>query len=340
LHFPAVLRDSRKTELIQRMPGRAVVLMPVRDDWQSAVELIRRIDQSIDPAQWDLEILLVDDGSIQTYEPAAFVSAFSAVRSIRILRLRRNLGHQRAIAIGLVHIHQTNDRNGVVVMDADGEDTPEGLALLLDTFTKTGGIEAVFAERVRRSESLSFQFFYQVYRFVHRGLTGITVRVGNFSILPPRHLETLVVLPELWNHYAAAVFRSRLPIGMIPIPRGHRIAGKSKMNFVALVMHGLSAVSVFGDTVGVRLLIGSLLGSLLAGLGIIAVVFIRFFTDLAIPGWATYAIGVLAVVMIQMLTIAASFTFFTLSSRANPGFLPLRDCSIFVAESVDVYCRE
>lgn len=339
LHQVCLLRDSRKTKLMQNLPGRGVVLMPVRDDWPSASELIRQIDRAIDPSRWRLEITLVDDGSVQQHDPAAFASRFSAIRKIRVLRLRRNVGHQRALAIGLVQVQQEGNCDAVAVMDADGEDTPEGLSDLLDAFSRAEGREAIFAKRVRRSESAAFQLFYHLYRLVHLWLTGISVRVGNFSVLPARYLETLVVLPELWNHYAAAVFRSRLPIAMVPIPRGRRIAGKSKMNFVALVMHGLSAVSVFGDTVGVRLLIGSLAGSLLAGLGIVAVLSIRFFTDLAIPGWATYAIGTLAVIMLQMLTIAASFTFFTLSSRASPGFLPLRDCLIFVAESVDVYCE-
>jgi hypothetical protein len=314
--------------------------MPVRDDWRSAAELIRRMDPAVDSSRWRMEIVLVDDGSIQKCDPASFASAFSAVRAIRVLRLRRNVGHQRAIAIGLVHIDQTGPGDAVVVMDADGEDTAEGFTGLLDAFAQTDGARAIFAERTRRSESLAFQLFYHLYRFMHRGLTGISVRVGNFSILPPRYLETIVVLPELWNHYAAAVFRSRLPLTMIPIPRGKRIDGSSKMNFVALVTHGLSAISVFGDTVGVRLLMGSLAGSLVAGLGIVGVAVIRLFTSLAIPGWATYAVGMLAIIMIQMLAIAASFTFYMLSSRANIGFVPLRDCSIFVAECQDIYCHE
>ncbi len=107
------------------------------------------------------------------------------------------MGHQRAIAIGLVHVRQTGGGDGVVVMDADGEDTPTGLVELLNAFSRTGGTGAIFAERVRRQESLPFQLFYQVYRFVHRGLTGVSVRVGNFSILPERYLESLVVAPEL-----------------------------------------------------------------------------------------------------------------------------------------------
>lgn len=112
------------------------------------------------------------------------------------------------------------------------------------------------------------------------------------------------------------------------------------MNFVALVSHGLSAVSVFGDIVGVRLLIGSLAGSLLACLGMVVVGIIRIFTSQAIPGWATYATGALAIIAIQLITIATSFTFFILSNRTNLGFVPLRDYSLFVEEVADVYTHE
>src|SRR5262249_7603317 len=108
-------------------------------------------------------------------------------------------------------------------------------------------------------------------------------------------LDTLSVMPELWNHYAAAVFRSKLPLKTVPIPRGHRTSGTTQMNFVALVYHGLSAISVFGDIVGVRLLLGSLVGALLAGLAIFAIIAVRFMTDWAIPGWATYSVGLLAI---------------------------------------------
>ena len=321
-------------------PLRVTVLMPLRDDWSSAAELIRRLGKAISSDTCAMEIILVDDGSVQAHDPDNFQSPGPVVRAIRILRLRRNLGHQRAIAIGLVHVRQTTSCDAVVVMDADGEDTPEGVAELLNAYSGAHGAKAVFAERSRRSESLVFRLFYRLYKILHRGLTGIGVRVGNFSILPASYLNTLVVMSELWNHYAAAVFRSNLPFTMIPIPRGTRIAGTSRMNFVALVSHGLSAISVFGDIVGVRLLIGALAGSLLAGLGMVLVAMIRLFTNWAIPGWATYATGTLAIIAIQMITIATSFTFFVLSNRTNLGFVPVRDYLLFVEEAVDIYSHE
>jgi polyisoprenyl-phosphate glycosyltransferase len=322
------------------MQLRLIVLMPLRDDWPSAAELIRRLDKAIPSSVYSIEIFLVDDGSLQRCNRGDFHGDFSVVQAVRILRLRRNLGHQRAIAVGLAYIQKNVNCDAVLVMDSDGEDTPDGVVGLLQAYSNTRGASAIFAMRSRRSESLVFRFFYQIYRISHHGLTGISVRVGNFSILPSEYLNTLVVMSELWNHYAAAVFRSRLPFTMIPIPRGTRIAGTSRMNFAALVSHGLSAISVFGDIVGVRLLISSLVGSLLAALGIILVVIIRLFTHQAIPGWATYATGTLAIIMIQFITIATSFTFFMLSSRTNLGFVPLRDYPLFVEEVVDINNHE
>jgi glycosyltransferase involved in cell wall biosynthesis len=311
--------------------------MPVRDDWQAAATLIRLVDKSLSRSTDAIEILLVDDGSLHRFDPTELARGFNAVRSIQVLRLRRNLGHQRAIAIGLAYIHKMVACDGVLVMDADGEDTPEGVVRLLEVFSSHGGEQAIFAERRRRSESWVFRSFYFIYRVLHRGLTGISVRVGNFSVLPSEYLDTLVVMNELWNHYAASVFRSKMPFVLVPIPRGHRIAGNSKMNFVALVAHGLSAISVFGEITGVRVLIASLGGSALACVGILAAVLVRLLTNRAIPGWATYATGTLAIIMMQFITIAASFTFFMLSNRTNSGFLPARDYALFVAEIRSVY---
>ncbi len=253
------------------LPLRLVILMPVRDDWASASELIRTLNEALSAISCLANIVMIDDGSVHRHDAGDFQDHFLAIQAIRILRLRRNLGHQRAIAVGIAYIQETLSCDAVLVMDSDGEDTPVGAVDLLSAFSAAQGAKAIFAERSRRSESLAFRVFYHCYRLLHKVLTGISVRVGNFSILPSEYLSTLVAMSELWNHYAAAVFRSKLPYTMIPIPRGTRIAGKSRMNFVDLISHGLSAISVFGDIVGVRLLIGSLTGSILAGLGIVLV---------------------------------------------------------------------
>jgi polyisoprenyl-phosphate glycosyltransferase len=329
-----------ETSALPRSQLRVLIVMPVHDDWTSAAELVQRIDKCVPPLEFHIEIILIDDGSALRWERSMFRPSFSVVRKIQILRLHLNVGHQRAIAIGLMHAKQINNCDAIVVMDADGEDTAEGVLQLLRAYSNKGGAIAIFAERSRRLESPVFRLFYLCYKIMHRCLTGVSIRVGNFSVLPAQYLGSLSIMSELWNHYAAAVFRSKLPFNTIPIPRGPRIGGTSQMNFVGLVSHGLSAMSVFGDVVGVRVLVLSLIGSLLTGIGIFAVITTRVFTNWAIPGWATYATGLLVIILFQLITIAASFTFVVLLNRTNFNFLPFRDHAPFIAEIIDLYSHE
>ncbi len=308
--------------------------MPVYNDWAAVAHLLPLLHLALPcPAR----VLLVDDASPEPRDQP-IPPQLSRVASVSILRLRRNLGHQRAIAIGLVYIYQNwRDIDAVLVMDADGEDRPQDLPALLGRFAAEDGRKVVFAARAKRLESAGFRFFYRLYRLLHKALTGVSVRVGNFSVLPPQALSTLVVVSELWNHYAAAVFRARIPHTSIPLARGKRLAGRSRMNFVSLLVHGLGAISVFSDIVGARLLAltagAILLTVVLAGI----VAGIRLFTDLAVPGWATYVTGMLVIVLAQALIVSLALVFIIVSGRAAPSFLPLRDAAYFIdrVEQVD-----
>ena len=122
-------------------PLHVVVLMPVRDDWVSAAELIRSLDRAVSAGESNvrLDVLMVDDGSVESWLSMQFDSLFRAVRTVQVLRLQRNLGHQRAIAVGLVHIEDNMACDAVIVMDADGEDTPAGVLQLIRAFLRGGG---------------------------------------------------------------------------------------------------------------------------------------------------------------------------------------------------------
>ncbi|MBL8799292.1 MAG: glycosyl transferase, partial [Planctomycetia bacterium] len=174
---------------------------------------------------------------------------------------------------------------------------------------------------------------------LHQLLTGQGINVGNFSILPFESVDRLVAVTELWNHYPSAVFKARLPFEAIPTRRARRLAGQPRMNFVGLVIHGLSAIAAYGDVVGVRLLLASLLVIFLALAGLLAVVLVRFTTDLAIPGWATNAFGLLLIILFQAIASSVMFIFIILSNRQGANFLPVRDYSYFVLKTRRLACQ-
>ena len=307
-----------------------IVLMPVYNDWHAASLLLADLDRVLAEARLSAHVVLVDDGSTVPPTSLESVGTFRAIARADILGLRRNLGHQRAIAIALAWVAENVAPGPVVVMDGDGEDAPSDVPRLLARSRETGGHAVVFAERIRRSEGLVFKAFYHLYRIWHLWLTGIPVRVGNFSLIPASQLRRLVVVSELWNHYAAAVFKARLPREFVPTVRAHRLSGKSQMNFVALVGHGLSALSVHAEIIGVRLLMLSLTIVTVTVVLLVAVVAIRLGTTLAIPGWATTAFGILLVLLFQATAFAGAFVFLVLHARSQPTFIPLRDYVYFV----------
>lgn len=318
---------------------RLVFCIPVFNDWESAELLLERLGEVSRCAGWEAGVLLVDDGS-PVDRPAFGSTRLGPLRWVRVLQLRRNVGHQRAIALGLTHLQVQGGCDAVVVMDGDGEDRPADVPALVAEYNKRGGRVIVFAKRRRRTEGLVFLIGYRLYKGVHRLLTGRAVEVGNFSIIPAPILEQLVGVGEIWNHYAAAVYKARLPFAKVPIDRGLRLAGRSRMNFVNLVVHGLSAVSVFAEEIGTRLLLGccGMMAATVAGL--FAVLAVRLGTDWAIPGWATTAFGLLLVILSNTILLSIAFLILILQSRTSLTFIPLRDYHYFIHRVEQVYPNE
>jgi glycosyltransferase involved in cell wall biosynthesis len=289
-----------------------LILLPLYNDWAAAAQLLDRI--RLEKIQ--AEILIVNDGSS---EPRPDEPAFrhdDLLTRIHVLHLRRNIGHQRAIATALVYAYQNLACKYILIMDCDGEDRPEDIRRLLNAASAS---TVVFASRMRRSESLVFRAFYFSYRVLHRLATGIAVRVGNFSVLPFSALDPLVVSPDLWNHYAAAVFRTTLPRLNVPCVRGRRFAGRSKMNFISLVVHGISALSVFADIISARVLC-------LIGLAILVCL-----AAIGLQGRTTVVTAFILILLLQLVILALGFCFLIASGRSQNAFLPLRDCPYFVS---------
>ena len=102
------------------------------------------------------------------------------------------------------------------------------------------------------------------------------------------------------------------------------------MNFVSLLIHGISAMSVFSDQVSARLLTAAV-GFAVLAMGLIGVTAgIRLFTDLAIPGWATFTVGLLLLLVVQLLSFATLFAFLIASRRSSLNFLLTRDAPYFI----------
>lgn len=270
-----------------------VVITPIFEDRDVSSRLFVELAESRGRG---LYIVAVDDGSVrEPIEPAALAAAGA---SGAILRLKRNVGHQRAIAIGLGYVNDVMpDAERVVIMDSDGEDMPSTIADLLAALERDD-VDVAVAQRRTRVETLRFRAFYAIYKRIFGLLTGRSISFGNFMAMKPAAARRLAAMQEVWTHVAASVLGSKLRIALCPLDRGPRFAGRSKMNFVGLVLHGFKALMVYAEDVLVRVGLMCVLVSALSVLAAAVAVALKL-SGYATPGWLSMALGVLFLVFLQ-----------------------------------------
>lgn len=311
------------------------LVTPVYNDWESLFILLDQLAAAAAQTDIVFDVLAVNDGSDQALEPfVRLPESRSSLRRVEVVHLLTNLGHQRAIAVGLAEAQRRGGSDAILIMDADGEDRPEDALRLIEAHRAQPN-HIIAAQRTKRSERWGFRFFYMIYKLVFHMLVGQVIDFGNFCLIPAAQLKRLVYRAAIWNNLPAAIIRSRLPLLRLQTWRGTRYAGQSRMNLVSLMIHGLSAISVYSDAIFVRtLLISSVIGLLALG-GIASVVMIRLFTDLAIPGWATGATGTLVLILFQAVLFSAGATLLALNGRSADYHMPAREALHFI-DSIQV----
>lgn len=294
---------------------KIICLTPVYNDWDSFKILIQKIENIYfsDIKALNLQIIAINDGSSEDFTEFNFTKV-----PFSIINLKKNVGHQRAIAIGLQYINdQFTDFDYVVVLDSDGEDKPEDIISLIEKCNKLNNRKIIFAQRKKRQESLLFKTGYFIYKQVFYLLTKQKINFGNFSCIPSTLLKKVVIQENLWNHYSGSIIQSKIPFDKVLLDRGKRYAGESKMNFTNLILHGLSSISVYFDIISVRILKFSLIGILICFLSVFTVLYFKFFTNLSVPGWASNLILIIFSIILQLFLITLIVLLMQLSSRKN-----------------------
>jgi hypothetical protein len=287
-----------------------VVVTPVYEDAESLSHLLPALARSLGAG---VKVVVVDDGSV--HRPVSGSALAEAGVDGVVLRLRRNVGHQRAIAVGLNYVNACLPAAGdVVVLDSDGEDPPESIPTLLAALGP--GQDVVVAQRRNRVDGLRFRLFYLAYKFLFQLLTGRAISFGNFMAVRAAALPRLAAMQEVWIHVAGCILLSRLRISLCPIDRGVRYSGTSRMNFVSLVLHGFRALMVFGEDVLVRVGIACTLVATLSIVGGIAAMVLKLL-GIATPGWFSVAIGILFLVFLQTGTLTLVTLMLTGIVRGN-----------------------
>ena len=261
------------------------ILIPVYNDWKSVFKLLEKINSEVLALEVEFSVVIVNDAS--TEKKPEFSIDLGNLKSIQVINMKENRGHARCIAAGLKYLINDGDFDYIVTLDGDGEDRPEELNLLF-TKAKENFDKVVVAERIKRSEGFLFRFFYIIHVYLTFIFTGKLIKFGNYTFLPKTFVIEAVNEPALWNSFAGTITKLAKKKVTISSIRGNRYFGFSKMNFINLLRHSLSMMSVFKKTLLVRsiffliiylfLIVGSL--SVITLLPIIGVIVMMIFVNI------------------------------------------------------------
>ena len=225
------------------------ILIPIFNDWQSVFKLLNEINNLSLYSEFQLSIIILNDAS--NFDRPNIKKSFENIQSLKILNMKQNQGHARCIATGLKYIFEKDDFDFAIPMDGDGEDRPEEIKIFLDQIKKTNE-KPIVGERIKRSESLFFKICYQLHKLITLVFTGKSIKFGNYTCLPKSTVEKMIKEKSTWNSFSGSLKKIENDLISIPSIRGSRYFGPSKMNFMNLIKHSLSIMSVFRKTFLIR----------------------------------------------------------------------------------------
>ena len=225
------------------------ILIPVYNDWQSVFKLLENINSEVSALDDEFSVIIINDTSSESRPE--FSLNLDHLRSVQIINMRENKGHARCNAAGLKYINEKEGFDYIIPMDGDGEDRPEELSLLIEKIKEYPNT-AITADRIKRSEGLTFKFCYLTHKYLTLIFTGQTIKYGNYACLPKSVVNKMVNESATWSSFSGSLAKIVKDRKSIPSERGKRYFGPSKMSFINLLKHSLSIIAVFKTTLLIR----------------------------------------------------------------------------------------
>ena len=221
------------------------IVLPTYNDWKSLSILLIQIEKCLKNTKNIYKILIIDDNSSEKNKYRLNKNKF--FKEIKILRLKNNVGSQKAIATGLKFIskYQKKREDKFIIMDSDGEDDPKKIKEIIKFIDKNHKTKIITMNRTIRKESFFFSILYEIHLLLTFFITLKYIRFGNCSFLSRKVINSLTKKKELWLAYSATLNKFFESKESILAPRRKRISGKSKMSYSNLITHSLNIQSVY-----------------------------------------------------------------------------------------------
>ncbi len=302
---PERLKSMNESETTKTDPIQLSVVVPCYNEEEVLAQTTAALSQVLESmvAQGkisaDSGVFYVDDGSKDKTWNLIKQTAHEN-KMIHGLKLSRNRGHQVALLAGLLNA----PGDAIVSIDADLQDDVQAIEKMVDQFL--AGSDIVYGVRSQRTTDTMFK------RITARGFYQCLATMGvdiiydhaDFRLMSRRAIDALSQYSEANIFLRGMVPQIGFSHTIVYYERAERAAGESKYPLRKMLSFAIEGITSFSTKplkwVGALGLLVCLLSFVLTGW----VLFIRFFTDMSIPGWTSTIVPILFFSGVQLLCLS------------------------------------
>ena len=227
------------------------IVLPTYNDWKSLEKVLEILNLRLKNLKKDIYILIINDCSKEKFKKT---KNFKNFKKIIVLNLKKNLGSQKAIYVGLKYLQKKiKDYNNVIIsiLDSDGEDDPKALKKLIQ-ITERKKDFFIFASRKGRTENRFLKILNKARLYITLILTGKFINFGNFSSFPSSLLKRITLNDDIFLAFSSGVAKNYSKLFLYNVKKNKRFYDTSKVNIKFLIIHSIKIISVFYKIVFLR----------------------------------------------------------------------------------------
>lgn len=282
-----------------QLPTVLSVVTPMYNEREAVDHFVARLRPVLDQLGVSYEVVAVDDGSSD-----GTVGRLMQLRAdwpqLRVVKLRRNVGHQTALAAGM----HASCGDYVVSIDADLQDPPEVIGAMLAK-ARDEQLDVVYGVRSDRSTDTVFKRNTAgAYYWLMRKLVGtwVSPQAGDFRLLSRQVVDVLVALPEQRPVYRLVVPSLGFPSAEVSYVRAQRVAGETKYPLSKMLKLSLDSVTSF-SAAPLRLATWLGIVSFIVCLALIVTGLSAWGFGVTVPGWTSLYVAVLLLGGVQLICL-------------------------------------
>jgi dolichol-phosphate mannosyltransferase len=267
------------------MDKKISIIVPIYNSSKFMRNLLDAIEKQRQISNWDLELILIDDGS-KDDSYSKIVELSQSYKYIKGIKLSKNFGHQIAVKTGLSYCIG----DYIAIIDDDLQDPP---SLLPDFFAQLdNGYDVAYGVRKKRKESFIKKISYNSFYRILKGLsdTDIPLDSGDFCVMKKIVVDNMLKLQEK-NPFLRGI---RAWVGFkqigVEYERSARLEGESGYTLKKLLKIAMDGIFSFSSVPIRTITILGVIGFSFAIFYSLYIIVQYFFNGIPVQGFATLAI--------------------------------------------------